>query len=511
MNNMYDILAKINLLEGKNAKPDFLDLDKDGNRNEPMKKAARQKEVKGVAEGFPPLGHRNEQEVADQIANSIGHEKGLTSDDIYSAIDEFRSMGADGDELFYEFDTDEVAQILFDKLGIKDESIIQKAHNKVTEREFTNRDDFDRDAVPGDTVRTSQGGTLTKTDTGVRHERRPIDDEDDSDPVPGEKRPRGRPKGTGRKIGAKGPGVKSKLLQKPAIAKEHDEHVCEMCGQPIVEKAVSRAQQRFMGMVHAAQKGEEPASAEVAQVADTMKKSDAKDFAKTKHKGLPEKKKGVKETTVAGSVAPAPSNGNGKSKKGMIFGKGVYESQMAESYDKKLKSVLTEGLSLDMHIDHLGNKTLNVEATNEDVEKLAQILKLAGLGSSGGYETVPTSSGDSMEEDHSNKPKPQMQTADYMTNTISGGLNKRKVTGMTTIPVVPTHQVSESEMKNDLMRFYKNRNADAARRLVKQHKVTGMTTIPTQQNGGGGSPTQQVSESEMENHLMKLYKQYKTS
>jgi len=62
-----------------------------------------------------------------------------------------------------------------------------------------------------------------------------------------------------------------------------------------------------------------------------------------------------------------------------------------------------------------------------------------------------------------------------------------------------------------LMKFYKNRNADAARRLVKQHKVTGMTTIPTQQNGGGGGPTQQVSESEMENHLMKLYKQYKTS
>jgi len=468
----------------------------------------------GVAEGFSPLGYGNEQEVADQIADSIGHEKGLTSDDIYDAIDEFESMGADGDELFYEFDRKKVAQILFNKLGIKDESIIKKAHNKVTEREFYNRDDFDRDAVPGDTVRTSRGGTLTKTSTGVRHESPPPEYVDDSDPVPGAPRKRGRPPGTGTPIGAKGPGVKSKLLQKPAIAKEHDEHVCEMCGQPIVEKAVSRRQQRFMGMVHAAQKGEEPASAEVAQVANTMKKSDVEDFAKTKHKGLPEKKKkkkGVKETTVAGSVAQAPSNGNGKSKKGMIFGKGVYESQMAESYDKKLKSVLTEGLSLDMHIDHLGNKTLNVEATDEDVEKLARILKLAGLGSSGGYETVPTSSGDSMEEDHSNKPEPQMQTADYMTNTISGGLNKSKVTGMTTIPVVPTHQVSESEMKNDLMKFYKNRNADAARRLVKQHKVTGMTTIPTQQNGGGGGPTQQVSESEMENHLMKLYKQYKTS
>jgi len=51
--------------------------------------------------------------------------------------------------------------------------------------------------------------------------------------------------------------------------------------------AVSKAQQRFMGMVHAAQKGEEPASPEVAKVAKDMTKKSAKDFASTKHKGLP--------------------------------------------------------------------------------------------------------------------------------------------------------------------------------------------------------------------------------
>ena len=54
--------------------------------------------------------------------------------------------------------------------------------------------------------------------------------------------------------------------------------------------AVSKAQQRFMGMVHAAQKGEEPASPEVEKVAADMKKKDAKDFASTKHAGLPDKK-----------------------------------------------------------------------------------------------------------------------------------------------------------------------------------------------------------------------------
>ena len=55
----------------------------------------------------------------------------------------------------------------------------------------------------------------------------------------------------------------------------------------ITEKAKSKAQQRFMGMVHAVHKGEKPASKEVAKVAKGMKKKDADDFASTKHKGLP--------------------------------------------------------------------------------------------------------------------------------------------------------------------------------------------------------------------------------
>ena len=53
----------------------------------------------------------------------------------------------------------------------------------------------------------------------------------------------------------------------------------------------SKKQQKFMGMVRAAQKGEGASSPEVAKVASSMKKKDVKDFASTKHKGLPEKKK----------------------------------------------------------------------------------------------------------------------------------------------------------------------------------------------------------------------------
>ena len=53
----------------------------------------------------------------------------------------------------------------------------------------------------------------------------------------------------------------------------------------------SKAQQRFMGMVHATQKGDmENPSPEVSKAADSMSNKDAKDFASTSHKGLPDKK-----------------------------------------------------------------------------------------------------------------------------------------------------------------------------------------------------------------------------
>ena len=56
--------------------------------------------------------------------------------------------------------------------------------------------------------------------------------------------------------------------------------------------AVSKKQQKFFGIVRSVQKGEQsPTTPEVAKAASSMKKSDVKKFASTKHKGLPEKKK----------------------------------------------------------------------------------------------------------------------------------------------------------------------------------------------------------------------------
>ena len=57
--------------------------------------------------------------------------------------------------------------------------------------------------------------------------------------------------------------------------------------------AVSKQQRKFMGLVHAVQKGEVPASKvskSARDAAKQMKKKDVEDFASTDEKGLPKKK-----------------------------------------------------------------------------------------------------------------------------------------------------------------------------------------------------------------------------
>jgi len=59
------------------------------------------------------------------------------------------------------------------------------------------------------------------------------------------------------------------------------------------EKAKSKNQQEFMGMVHSCKKSgyKDCASKEVEDAARRMKAEDAEDFASTSHEGLPEKVK----------------------------------------------------------------------------------------------------------------------------------------------------------------------------------------------------------------------------
>lgn len=310
---------------------------------------------------------------------------------------------------------------------------------------------------------------------------------DDEAAQSGEKRGRGRPKGPakapervtggatkhkgGRKAVEEGDNESDEIKQAMAMLKKAGYTVSKEDGaEELDEKAVSKKQQKFMGMVHATQKGEKAPSKEVAKVAKTMKKGDAEDFASTKHKGLPEKKKPEgkkKEKTeeAGGAGTPTASSGFG-------YGKGIYDSlnrdlelMIAESMSR-----LDESMSVNMSMSNEGgmgggaSKTLTVTATDDDAVTLASLLKSAGLGGAEqggcGCGGSPCSCGSNAEVVDENQP-------DYPTNTetssdpfqYSGGINKPKSTGQTTAPVIAS--------QDDRQESYAEAEEDALHRMME--------------------------------------------
>jgi len=163
------------------------------------------------------------------------------------------------------------------------------------------------------------------------------------------------------------------------------------------------------------------------EVTKDIEYDDKKDRKQKKDK----KKDEVEENTVAGSVAPAMGGKAPKGSGGMMFGKGVYEGAMAESFNNKLKNVLNEGMTINMSADQDGKKSLTVTATDDDADQLAQILKMSGLG--GSSDNACSTCGKSgcgceqMEEDLANSADNTMYAdTNYMVNGITGGLDGRK-------------------------------------------------------------------------------------
>jgi hypothetical protein len=169
-----------------------------------------------------------------------------------------------------------------------------------------------------------------------------------------------------------------------------------------------------------------------------------------KKKKSSSKEEEVDESTTSGSVATASTSG--KAGGGMSFGKGIYDS-----INRAVENQITESIniSMNMNSDAEGgpSQSLTVTATDEDAIQLAQLLKMAGMGS-GEAETCNTCGmsdcgcGDmeQMDETYGDNVT-DMNSPDYPTNTeqaennfgYSGGLNKEKRdvagNGQTTVPV----------------------------------------------------------------------------
>ena len=352
-----------------------------------------------------------------------------------------------------------------------------------------------------------------KISTGTVYTRKPETfDEPEGDEETGPKK-KGRPAGTRRAIGAKVKGT-SKLHRKDAIAEE-DHEVCSECGQPIVyEKAPPGAKAERMvkhikkslskdgklsdkdkAIAYAttwkakkAGKVEEESTEKEDQKAERAGKKVAKDIehdeghkAKGDNKAekagkkvtkdieyddKKDKEEKVDETTTSGSVATstvAPK----ASKGGMQYGKGVYES-----LNKKLETMISEGMNITVNMgseEGTGDtrKSITVTATDDDADKLAELLKMAGLEQK--QEVCPgcgsTDCGCEEEIDENSPDWPtntEKLDAEPNLRTYSGGLNGPKSTGQTTTPVIASQlrrQVSMEEnveLERTLFKTWKN-------------------------------------------------------
>ena len=379
------------------------------------------------------------------------------------------------------------------------------------------------DMKTGERKRSSTGGEIEKTKTGLRHHARSHDLEDEKKSDSDTPKSRGRPKGpekkpervTGKAWKHKSGRVKEgeddiedrgeydregdmvkdnihtirrevdeleKIIgnnenlpewveEKLAQAKgmimaaseymqtQHERDAEDETGEEGItmgERAVSKKQRKFMGMAHAIQKGEKVkgASPELKKVAKTMKPKDAEDFAKTKEKGLPEKKakkEEVEETTTSGSVATAAPNGKAKTG-GMSFGKGVYEGM-----NSQVERMITEGMNVSVNMtqgdDGQPHKSITVSAEGEEAENLAQLLRLAGMHQQP-EESCPTCGSapcgcdENVAENAPDWPTNPESSPNAM--QYSGGLNGPKSTGQTTTPVIAGQRQRTSTMEENV-------------------------------------------------------------
>jgi hypothetical protein len=125
------------------------------------------------------------------------------------------------------------------------------------------------------------------------------------------------------------------------------------------EKAVSIAQQKFMGMVNAVKKGKMKApSAEVSKAASGMTKKAAHDYAATKHKGLPQHKEEVEQVdevdlSTLNHLASHPMAGPAAAAAGAATGTAIAHG---------IKKV----------VDYVNKRKTVKQATKEEVEQVVE-------------------------------------------------------------------------------------------------------------------------------------------
>ena len=353
------------------------------------------------------------------------------------------------------------------KLDANDFAMLRKgAKQKTTEEDddnpFTSYKKPRADRPKVGSIERGHKHDIEHTATGRKVTRR-VDDQghsvgaDDAGDAEPQKRGRGRPAGTGSKMGAKGPSGRSKLMTKENDVDPGEGHSDLKAAMALLKKAgykVSKSDSKPESNNDSAPKkkssGSKPDFADVD--GDGDKKEPMKKAAKEKGSSEDKPKK-VKEE--GGTGTPTASSGFG-------FGKGIYDS-----LNRDLEAMIAESMSINMSDSTEGGKSLTITATDEDALKLGMLLKNAGLGGGGeegsymgGKTFCPTcGSGDcgcgdiekEIDENAPDWPTDEEGTEDAM--MYSGGLNGPKSTGQTTVPVIASQENRQHTYEAELQRM----------------------------------------------------------
>ena len=352
---------------------------------------------------------------------------------------------------------------------------------------------FPKTLKTGERAKTHKGGEVEKTATGIKHTKR-YDDEDDKgddklDHLKGPKQ-KGRPKGSKRALGAKGPTGKSKLLRDKDIEEDYDrdeydeegemaksqartiadaakelhdmvaddENLPEWVQKKIniaqeyidsardylksnrpdsedmmAEKAVSKAQRAAAGIAYAAKKGDIPrselrgASREMAKMAT----GELKKFAKTKEKGLPDKVKTKKEESKE-EVEETTTSGSvatapAEAPKAKKGGM-QFGKGIYDSMNRELEQMIAESMniSMNMNSDQTGGPSKSVTVTATDEDAESLAQLLKMAGLGGDHEHASGMDAEQVDENQPDWPT-ETETSDDALQ-YSGGLNKPKTT-----------------------------------------------------------------------------------
>jgi hypothetical protein len=496
---MAELANKQTLAEGKTAKPDFLDIDKDGDKKEPMKKAVADKDNKKEVDESALQAYLGKKKYGEQGMKALQQagRDGASKQKMASIRAKHDKM----DEAEMDEGNEFSGALARAKASGASEFEVDGKKYQVTSEGFKELDAYmaKREKEKGtgkfDKKQISTGTVYTR-----RHEEEDEDDEDAPASKGGAPKKKGRKEvgaGKGKKIGAKSRGT-SKLASKGSIAEDDsialvdkgeydregdmakeqlttielaakelasilsdDENLPEWVQSKITkamdyvdtardymiatkddrnndvmaEKAVSKNQAVSARIARAVQKGE--AEAEPGTASAEMAKMEPKELKKFAKTDTKGLPKKVKE---------ADAEPKAKKTGGIEFGKGVYES-----INSRVENMIAEGMnvSVNMSTNEHGELTKNitVSAEGDEAESLAQLLNLAGMKSSScGCGQTPC--GCSQMEESYGDTEPTENAPDYPTEQetigsddeflrrFAGGLNKPKSTGQTTVPVV---------------------------------------------------------------------------